>query len=148
MRTFGGKEGVPLSETKPPSSVSRGAGRSNGQAKRDGASVRARSNCAYASPTVAAKHALLALMRANQEAPLTEIIQMNGRPRNSTVSSLKRLEKAGLVKHAGRGKWTEVDPDSLEAATPKPAGWIAPLSGKRVARHAADGRVRDEMTLA
>jgi hypothetical protein len=30
----------------------------------------------------------------------------------------------------------------------KPAGWIAPLSGKRVARHAADGRVRDEMTSA
>jgi hypothetical protein len=76
---------------------------------------------------------------------------MNGRPRNSTVSSLKRLEKAGLVAHAERGKWTVVDPDLFDR-TPgsggKPAGWIAPLSGKRVACHAADGRVRDEMTLA
>ena len=90
----------------------------------------------------------LALMRANPEARSTEIIRMNGRPRNSTVSSLKRLEVAGLVQHAGRGKWTVVDRDLFEAATPKPAGWIAPLSGKRVARHAADGRVRDEITLA
>jgi hypothetical protein len=29
-----------------------------------------------------------------------------------------------------------------------PRGSIAPLWGKRVARHAADDRVRDEMTLA
>jgi hypothetical protein len=36
----------------------------------------------------------------------------------------------------------------LEESAPKPAGWIAPLSGKRVARHAADGRVRGELTLA
>jgi hypothetical protein len=64
------------------------------------------------------------------------------------VSSLKRFEKAGLVEHARRGKWTVVDPDLLEAATAKPAVWIEPLSGKRVARHAADGRGRDEMTLA
>jgi hypothetical protein len=41
-----------------------------------------------------------------------------------------------------------VDPDLLEAAPPKPARWTVPLSGKRVARRAADGRVRDEMTLA
>jgi hypothetical protein len=67
MKAFGGKDGVPLSETKPPSSVSRRAGRSNAPAKRDEASVRARSNGANASPAVAAKHdeALLALMRAN-----------------------------------------------------------------------------------
>jgi hypothetical protein len=87
-------------------------------------------------------------MRANPRARSTKIIRMNGRPRNSTVSSLKRLEKAGLVEHVGRGKWTAVDPDLFEAAPPKPAGWIAPLSGKSVARHAADGRVCDEMTLA
>jgi hypothetical protein len=91
---------------------------------------------------------LALMMRANPWARVTEIIRMNGRPRNSTVSSLKRLEKAGLVAHAGRGKWTVVDPDSLKAPVPKPAGWIEPLSGKRVARRAADGRVRDEMTLA
>jgi hypothetical protein len=96
----------------------------------------------------------LALMRANPGTRSTEIIRMNGRPRNSTVSSLQRLEKAGLVEHAGRGKWIVVPPgsdpgaDLLEAAPPTPSGWIEPLSGKRVARHAADGRVRDEMTLA
>ena len=47
-------------------------------------------------------------MRANPGASVTEIIQMNRRPRNSTVLSLDRLEKAGLVKHARRGKWTIV----------------------------------------
>jgi Sugar-specific transcriptional regulator TrmB len=98
----------------------------------------------------AAKHdeALLALMRANPGARSTEIIRMSGRPRNSATLSLERLEKAGLVEHQGRGRWVAVDPDLLEVPAPKPAGWIAPLSGARVARHAADGRVRDEMTLA
>jgi hypothetical protein len=98
----------------------------------------------------AAKHdqALLALMRANPDANVTEIIRMNGRPRNSTVLSLERLEKAGLVEHARRGKWTAVDPDLLEVPAPKPAGWIEPLSANRVARHAADGRVRHELTMA
>ena len=102
----------------------------------------------------AAKHdqTLLALMRANPGATVTEIIRMNGRPRNSTMLSLERLEKAGLVEHARRGKWTVVDPDLLDPRTPgsggKPAGWIEPLSGGRVARHAADGRVRDELTMA
>jgi len=96
----------------------------------------------------------LALMRANPGTRSTEIIRMNGRPRNSTVSSLQRLEKAGLVEHAGRGKWIVVPPgsdpgaDLLRPPTPTPSGRIAPLSGKRVARHAADGRDRDEMTLA
>jgi hypothetical protein len=98
----------------------------------------------------AAKHdqALLALMRANPDASVTRLIEMNNRPRNSTVLSLERLQKAGLVEHAARGKWIAVDPDLLEVPAPKPAGWIEPLSGARVAKHAADGRVRDEMTLA
>jgi hypothetical protein len=52
-------------------------------------------------------------MRANPDANVTEIIRMNSRPRNSTVLSLDRLEKAGLVEHARRGKWTVVDPDLL-----------------------------------
>jgi hypothetical protein len=62
----------------------------------------------------------------------------------STQSSLQlvtlvpiRLEEAGLVEHP-----TAVD----EAPPPKPA-WVEPLSGSHVARHAADGRVR-EMTMA
>ena len=64
----------------------------------------------------AAKHdkALLALMRASPGASVTEIIRMNRRPRNSTVLSLDRLEKAGLVEHAGRGKWKVMNPDLLE----------------------------------
>jgi len=121
-------------------------GGSHGVAKRDeakkaGPEARGRANPSEA----AAKHdqALLALMRSNPGASATEIIRMNGRPRNSTVLSLERLEKAGLVEHAGRGQWTVVDPPP-----PKPAGWIAPLSGGHQARHAADGRVRGELTLA
>jgi hypothetical protein len=60
-----------------------------------------------------------------------------------TVASLKRLEEAGLVEHLTKGVYTTVD----QAPPPKP-GWIEPLSGRHVARHAADGRVRDEMTMA
>jgi hypothetical protein len=104
----------------------------------------------------AAKHdqALLALMRANPGASVTEIIRMNRRPRNSTVLSLDRLEKAGLIEHARRGEWTVIPPgsdpgaDLLEAPAPRPAGWLEPLSASRRARHAADGRVRDELTMA
>ena len=150
MRAFGGKNGALTGEVKANETA-----RITGVAENDGSSARARplgprARGTYASPAAAAKHddALLALMRANSGASLTEIIRMNGRPRNSTVSSLKRLETAGLVEHTGRGKWMVSDPDLFESATPKPAGWIEPLSGKRVARHAADGRVRDEMTLA
>jgi hypothetical protein len=129
-----------------------GASGSNGVAKRHGARKDARPQARgqHAPRETASKHdqALLALMRANPDASVTEIIRMNGRPRNSTVLSLERLEKAGLVEHAARGKWIAVDPDLLEVPAPKPAGWIEPLSGARVARHAADGRVRDELTRA
>jgi hypothetical protein len=115
--------------------------RGNGVDKSDGAAKGARPN----NPReAAARHdeALLALMRANPEASVTQLIRMSGRPRNSTVLSLDRVE------HAGRGKWIAADPDLLEVPAPKPVGWIEPLSGARVARHAADGRVRDEMMLA
>jgi hypothetical protein len=141
LRAFGGKDGACSGETK-----ANGDGRSNGAAKCEGAKQHARANAGQGSPKAAAKHdqALLALMRANSGASVTEIIRLNGRPRNSTVLSLERLEKAGLIEHSGRGKWTVVDPDLLEASARKPAGWIEPLSGKRVARHAADGRVREE----
>jgi hypothetical protein len=100
----------------------------------------------HAPREAAAKHdqALLALMQANPQATVTELIGMNGRPRNSTVLSLDRLEKAGLVEHAGRGKWVAVDPDLLEVLAPRTAGWIEPLSANRKARHAAGGRMRDE----
>ena len=142
MEAFGSKEDAKAN----------GASGSNGVTKRHGARKGARPQARgqHAPRETASKHdqALLALMRANPDANVTEIIRMNGRPRNSTVLSLERLEKAGLVEHAARGKWIAVDPDLLEVQAPKPAGWIEPLSGARVARHAADGRVRHELTMA
>jgi len=130
-----------------------GAGVSDGVAKGNGANgpkKGVRTKGRHNPREAAAKHdqALLALMRANPRATVTELIRMNGRPRNSTVLSLDRLEKAGLVEHAGRGKWKVVDPDLLEVPASKPAGWIEPLSANHKARHAADGRVRDELTMA
>jgi hypothetical protein len=86
--------------------------------------------------------ALLAVMRANPGASLADLIRLGRRPRPSTVLSLKRLEEAGLVEHPSKGVYTVVE----EAPPPKPA-WVEPLSGAHVARHAADGRVRDEMTM-
>jgi hypothetical protein len=144
MRAFGGKDGAKAN----------GAGESNGVAKSDGAKKGARppgpqARGRHNSREAAAKHdqALLALMRANPDANVTEIIRMNGRPRNSTVLSLERLEKAGLIEHAGRGKWTVIDP-APKPPGPEARGWIEPLSGTRVARHGADGRVRHELTMA
>ena len=98
----------------------------------------------------AAKHdeALLELMRANPHANVSELIRLTGRPRNSAVLSLERLEKAGVIEHASRGKWTVIDPDLLEAPAPRPAGWIAPLSGAVKAQHTAAMRVPDRLTTA
>ena len=151
----GQKAGVEASKLKP--RQTHGASGSNGVAKSggaNGAKKGARARGRHNPREAAAKHdqALLALMQANPRATVTELIRMNGRPRNSTVLSLDRLEKAGLIEHAGRGKWKVVDPDLLDPRTSgsggKPADWVEPLSGKRAARHAADGRVRDELTMA
>ena len=127
-----------------------GAGMSNGAAKRHGAKKAARANGHHSSREGAAKHdeTLLALMQANPNASVTEIIRMSGRARNSAVLSLERLERAGLVEHASRGKWVAVDPDLLEAPAPRPAGWIAPLSGARAAKHTAAMRVPDRLATA
>jgi hypothetical protein len=94
-------------------------------------------------PAVKSDQALLAVTRGNPGASLADLIRLGRRPRTSTVLSLKRLEEAGLVEHPSKGVYTAVD----QAPPPKPA-WIEPLSGSHVARHAADGRVRDEMTMA
>jgi hypothetical protein len=37
---------------------------------------------------------------------------------------------------------------AVDQAPPAKSAWVEPLSGRQVARHAADGRVRDEMTMA
>jgi hypothetical protein len=94
-------------------------------------------------PAVKSDKALLAVMRANPGASLVDLIRLGRRPRTSTVLSLKRLEEAGLVEHPGKGVYRTVE----RAPAPK-AAWVEPLSGAHVARHAADGRVRDEMTMA
>jgi hypothetical protein len=92
-------------------------------------------------PAVKTDQALLAVMRANPGASLADLIRLGRRPRTSTVSSLKRLEEAGLVEHPTKGAYRAVD----RVPQPKPA-WVEPLSGAHVARHAADGRIRDAAT--
>jgi hypothetical protein len=94
-------------------------------------------------PATKSDQALLAVMRANPGARLADLIRLGRRPRTSTVLSLNRLEEAGLVEHPSKGVYAAVD----QAPPPKQA-WIEPLSGSHVARHAADGRIRDEMTMA
>jgi hypothetical protein len=94
-------------------------------------------------PAAKSDKALLAVMRANPGVSLANLIRLGRRARTSTVASLKRLAEAGLTKHPAKGVYTVVDQDP----TPKPA-WIEPLSGAHVARHAADGRVRDPATTA
>jgi hypothetical protein len=94
-------------------------------------------------PAVKSDQALLALMRANPGASLADLIRLGRRPRTSTILSLKRLEEAGLVEHPSKGVYKAID-----QAPPAKQAWIEPLSGSHVARHAADGRVRDEMTMA
>jgi hypothetical protein len=94
-------------------------------------------------PAVKSDQGLLALIRANPGASLADLIRLGRRPRTSTVLSLKRLEGAGLVEHPSKGVYTAID-----QAPPPKSTWVEPLSGSHVARHAADGRVRDEMTMA
>ena len=93
--------------------------------------------------SVKSDKALLDVMRANPGASLADLIRLRRRPRTPTVASLKRLEEAGLVEHPAKGVYRAVD----QAPPPRPA-WVEPLGGAHVARHAADGRVRDEMTMA
>jgi hypothetical protein len=94
-------------------------------------------------PAIKSDQALLAVMRANPGASLADLIRLGRRPRKSTVSSLKRLEEAGLVEHPAKGVYRTIEQDS-----PPKQAWVERLSGSHVARHAADGRVRDEMTMA
>jgi hypothetical protein len=145
MKAFGGKEGA---KTNGELKINGADGTSVHAAKRFSNAPRAKGGRNPRESAARHDQALLALMQANPDATVTEIIRLSGRPRNSAVLSLERLEKAGLVEHASRGKWVAVDPDLLEAPAPRPAGWIAPLSGAVKARHAADGRVRDELTMA
>jgi hypothetical protein len=96
---------------------------------------------------------LLALMRDNPGATITQLVRLSGRSRSSIVMSLKRLEEAGLVDHGGHGSWAAIedDPDLIDEGppmSPKTAHWVAPLSGKHVARRATDERVPEEAAAA
>ena len=64
-----------------------GCRRGNGVAKRHGAKKAAHANGHHSPREAAAEHdqALLALMQANPDASVTEIIRLSGRPRNSAV---------------------------------------------------------------
>ena len=79
-----------------------GAGVSDGVAKRHGAKKAARppgpqARGHHAPRKGAAKHdqALLALMQANPHAGVSELIRMNGHPRNSTMLSLDGSRRPG-----------------------------------------------------
>ena len=89
VRLFSGKDGAADCEPK-----ASGAGGSNGVAWK---APRSQARGQHAPRETAARHdqALLALMRANPDVTVTELIRMSGRPRNSAVLSLERLEKAG-----------------------------------------------------
>jgi hypothetical protein len=83
------------------------------------------------------------VIRANPGASLAGLLRLGRRPRTSTVLSLRRLEEAELVEHPSKGVYAAVD------QTPPPkSAWVEPLSGRHVARRSADGRVRDQMTMA
>ena len=56
-------------------------------------------------PAAKSDQALLAVMRANPDASLADLIRLGRRPRPSTV---KRLEEAGLVEHPGKGQYRVV----------------------------------------
>jgi hypothetical protein len=90
MRAFGGRDGAPAGEVK-----ANGAGPTNGDAKDgDGAKKRARGHSRHTLREVAGQRdeALLALMRANPAARLTEIIRLNGRP----LAQVRGAETGGM----------------------------------------------------
>jgi hypothetical protein len=95
----------------------------------------------------AAKHdqALIALMRANPGASVTEIIQLNGRPRNSTMASLERLRKAGLVEHAGRGEWIVADSGPVAVASKAQQKEKAAAANGKSTSHLTEAEQRQEL---
>ena len=111
--------------------------------REDGGGKSKQTHTPKSRPTVKSDQALLAVMRANPGSSLADLIRLGRRPRKSTVASLKRLEEAGLVEHPAKGVYKTVDQDPQQKQA-----WVERLSGSHVARHAADGRVRDEMTSA
>jgi hypothetical protein len=87
---------------------------------------------------------LIETIRLAPEASIREWGAAIGKCRTATVQALHRLRDAGLIENDD-GNWALVEPQPATAAAPR---WIEPLSGARVARHAADGRVRGELTTA
>ena len=88
---------------------------------------------------------LVEAMRQTPGASIRRLAATIRRSRSATVASLQRLRDAGVAESED-GIWALAEPQPAPAS--KPAAWIEPVSGSRVARHAADGRVRNEMTMA
>ena len=86
---------------------------------------------------------LIEAMKQSPEASVREWGRAIGKCRTATVQALHRLRDAGLIE-SEEGAWALVEP---QPAAPAPR-WVEPLTGGRVARHAADGRVRGELTMA
>jgi DNA-binding transcriptional ArsR family regulator len=94
------------------------------------------------------KEQLLALMRANPGATVGRLAELTGRAAPAISHTLKRLEEAGLVDHRRHGSWSVAEDDLGVAAPSTAAPWLAPLSGRQVARSAACGRVRETTASA
>jgi hypothetical protein len=90
---------------------------------------------------------LIETMKEAPEASIKEWGTAIGKCRTATVHALHRLRAAGLVENED-GAWALVKPSTPGQPAASASPWIAPLSGARVARHAADGRVRHELTMA
>jgi hypothetical protein len=128
----------------PGADQSNGAGGAGTEGSIGGGGAFCKSSKGPRSPTQAEER-LLALMRANRDATIARLAELSGRSRPAIVMCLKRFEEAGLVDHGGRAFWTVADADPLDEAPISTSRWITPLSGKHIARFAADKRVREDM---
>ena len=92
---------------------------------------------------------LIEAMRLAPGASIREWGGALGKSRTAIVQGLHRLRDAGRIERDG-GNWAlvEASTNAQPQAATAAARWIEPLSGARVARHAADGRVRHELTPA
>ena len=90
---------------------------------------------------------LIEAMKQAPEASVREWGRAIGKCRTATVQALHRLRDAGLIE-SEEGAWALVEASTNAQPRPPAPRWVEPLTGGRVARHAADGRVRGELTMA
>ena len=90
---------------------------------------------------------LIEAMKQAPEASVREWGRAIGKCRTATVQALHRLRDAGLIE-SEEGAWALVEASTNAQPQPAAPRWLEPLSGARVAKHSADGRVRGELTMA